>query len=138
MLQCKQVNNAGVFIPKPFTEYTTEDFRKSHGNKPLGILLCFATCSITDAPSEVRAYRQHHIVNSGPARRGTHGQCGQSDCSLHGRIGDRVCTRWSTFQLHFSWSCEHTNAPSIRLNVREKVAASRNPQRYDGCGWGRG
>ena len=23
------VNNAGVFIPKPFTEYTTEDFRKA-------------------------------------------------------------------------------------------------------------
>jgi NAD(P)-dependent dehydrogenase (short-subunit alcohol dehydrogenase family) len=53
------VNNAGVFIPKPFTEYTTEDFHEANGNKPLGILLCFATCSITDAASEVRAY----IVN---------------------------------------------------------------------------
>ena len=24
------VNNAGVFIPKPFTEYTAEDFRTAH------------------------------------------------------------------------------------------------------------
>ena len=110
------VNNAGVFIPKPFTEYTTEDFRKATETNLCGILLCFATCSITDAPSEVRAYRQHHIVDSGPARRGTHGQSGQSDERwfgvCHGRIGDRVCARWSTFQFHFSWCCEHTNAPS--------------------------
>src|SRR5215468_7508730 len=115
---CELVGIAGTFghdsmLPHSAINRHPPQFQtEALPNKPLGILLCFATCSITDASSEVGAYRQHHIVNSGPASRGTHGQSGQSDERwfgvCHGRIGDRVCTRWSAVQFHFSWCCEYT------------------------------
>lgn len=52
------VNNAGVFIPKPFTEYTTEDFERLVGTNLAGFLY------ITQ--QAVRHMRQRgtgHIVN---------------------------------------------------------------------------
>lgn len=52
------VNNAGVFIPKPFTDYTTEDFDRLVGTNLAGFLYV--------TQHAVRHMRQHgagHIVN---------------------------------------------------------------------------
>ncbi len=38
------VNNAGVFIPKPFTEYTTEDFRRATQTNLAGFFSRWRKC----------------------------------------------------------------------------------------------
>jgi NAD(P)-dependent dehydrogenase (short-subunit alcohol dehydrogenase family) len=52
------VNNAGVFIPKPFTEYTTEDFRKAIDTNLWGF---FYVSQL--AASQMRLQKSGHIVN---------------------------------------------------------------------------
>jgi NAD(P)-dependent dehydrogenase (short-subunit alcohol dehydrogenase family) len=37
------VNNAGVFIPKPFTGYTVEDFRKATATNLSGFSMCHSS-----------------------------------------------------------------------------------------------
>src|SRR3984957_15985704 len=52
------VNNAGVFIPKPFTEYTTEDFRRATQTNLWGF---FYVSQL--AASQMRLQKSGHIVN---------------------------------------------------------------------------
>jgi NAD(P)-dependent dehydrogenase (short-subunit alcohol dehydrogenase family) len=52
------VNNAGVFIPKPFTEYTPEDFRISTETNLLGF---FHVSQL--AVSQMRLQKTGHVVN---------------------------------------------------------------------------
>jgi NAD(P)-dependent dehydrogenase (short-subunit alcohol dehydrogenase family) len=51
------VNNAGVFIPKPFTEYTTEDFRRASDTNLWGF---FYVSQL--AASQMRLQKSGHIV----------------------------------------------------------------------------
>lgn len=52
------VNNAGVFIPKPFTEYTAEDFQKAVGTNLAGF---FYVSQL--AVAQMRLQRSGHVVN---------------------------------------------------------------------------
>jgi NAD(P)-dependent dehydrogenase (short-subunit alcohol dehydrogenase family) len=52
------VNNAGVFIPKPFTEYTPEDFRTATDTNLLGF---FHVSQL--AVSQMRLQKAGHVVN---------------------------------------------------------------------------
>ena len=52
------VNNAGVFIPKPFTEYTTEDFRRANDTNLWGFFFVSQL-----AASQMRLQKSGHIVN---------------------------------------------------------------------------
>jgi NAD(P)-dependent dehydrogenase (short-subunit alcohol dehydrogenase family) len=52
------VNNAGVFIPKPFTECTTEDFRRASDTNLWGF---FYVSQL--AAGQMRLQRSGHIVN---------------------------------------------------------------------------
>jgi NAD(P)-dependent dehydrogenase (short-subunit alcohol dehydrogenase family) len=52
------VNNAGVFIPKPFIEYTTEDIRRATGTNLLGFLYISQL-----AVSQMLLQKSGHIVN---------------------------------------------------------------------------
>jgi NAD(P)-dependent dehydrogenase (short-subunit alcohol dehydrogenase family) len=52
------VNNAGVFIPKPFTEYTAEDFRRASETNLSGF---FYVSQL--AVSQMRLQRSGHVVN---------------------------------------------------------------------------
>jgi NAD(P)-dependent dehydrogenase (short-subunit alcohol dehydrogenase family) len=51
------VNNAGVFIPKPFTEYTTEDFQRASDTNLWGF---FYVSQL--AASQMRLQKSGHIV----------------------------------------------------------------------------
>jgi len=53
------VNNAGVFIPKPFTEYTTEDFKHSSLDNACRFFVRVAARGKANAAAEVRQHRQH-------------------------------------------------------------------------------
>jgi NAD(P)-dependent dehydrogenase (short-subunit alcohol dehydrogenase family) len=52
------VNNAGVFIPKPFTEYTTEDFRRATQTNLAGF---FYVSQL--AVAQMRLQKFGHVVN---------------------------------------------------------------------------
>jgi NAD(P)-dependent dehydrogenase (short-subunit alcohol dehydrogenase family) len=52
------VNNAGIFIPKPFTEYTAEDFRRATATNLAGF---FYVSQL--AVSQMRLQRSGHVVN---------------------------------------------------------------------------
>jgi NAD(P)-dependent dehydrogenase (short-subunit alcohol dehydrogenase family) len=52
------VNNAGVFIPKPFTEYTSEDFRLATATNLAGFLYVSQL-----AVSQMRVQKSGHVVN---------------------------------------------------------------------------
>jgi NAD(P)-dependent dehydrogenase (short-subunit alcohol dehydrogenase family) len=52
------VNNAGVFIPKPFTEYTSEDFRRANETNLWGF---FYVTQL--AASQMRLQKSGHVVN---------------------------------------------------------------------------
>jgi NAD(P)-dependent dehydrogenase (short-subunit alcohol dehydrogenase family) len=52
------VNNAGVFIPKPFTEYTAEDFQRAVGTNLAGF---FYVSQL--AVAQMRRQRSGHVVN---------------------------------------------------------------------------
>ena len=52
------VNNAGVFIPKPFTEYTTEDFRTASETNLWGFFYISQL-----AASQMRLQQSGHIVS---------------------------------------------------------------------------
>ena len=52
------VNNAGIFIPKPFTEYTPEDFRMATATNLSGF---FYVSQL--AVSQMRLQRSGHVVN---------------------------------------------------------------------------
>jgi len=52
------VNNAGVFIPKPFTEYTVEDFRKATETNLSGFFYVSRL-----AVEQMRRQRSGHVVN---------------------------------------------------------------------------
>jgi NAD(P)-dependent dehydrogenase (short-subunit alcohol dehydrogenase family) len=52
------VNNAGVFIPKPFTEITTEDFRQATDTNLWGFFYISQL-----AASQMRLQKSGHIVN---------------------------------------------------------------------------
>jgi NAD(P)-dependent dehydrogenase (short-subunit alcohol dehydrogenase family) len=52
------VNNAGVFIPKPFTEYTAEDFRQATETNLGGFLYISQL-----AASQMRLQKSGHIIN---------------------------------------------------------------------------
>src|SRR6516225_1962727 len=51
------VNNAGVFIPKPFTEYTSEDFRTANETNLGGFLYISQL-----AASQMRLQKSGHVV----------------------------------------------------------------------------
>jgi NAD dependent epimerase/dehydratase family enzyme len=51
------VANAGIFLVKPFTEYTADDFRCSRLDKPRRLHLHHATCGQANAGTKGR--RQH-------------------------------------------------------------------------------
>lgn len=61
------VNNAGVFIPKPFTEYTAEDFRRATQTNLAGF---FYVSQL--AVAQMRLQKFGHVVNISckPAYRG--------------------------------------------------------------------
>jgi NADP-dependent 3-hydroxy acid dehydrogenase YdfG len=42
------VNNAGVFIPKPFTEYTADDFRRATATNLSGFFYVLDSCDLPD------------------------------------------------------------------------------------------
>src|SRR5258707_11125642 len=52
------VNNAGVFIPKPFTDYTAEDFRRATQTNLAGF---FYVSQL--AASQMRLQKSGHVVN---------------------------------------------------------------------------
>jgi NAD(P)-dependent dehydrogenase (short-subunit alcohol dehydrogenase family) len=52
------VNNAGIFIPKSFTEYTVEDFRRANATNLSGF---FYVSQL--AVSQMRLQRSGHVVN---------------------------------------------------------------------------
>ena len=52
------VNNAGVFIPKPFTEYTPEDFRKASDTNLGGFFYVSQLAAL-----QMRLQKSGHIVN---------------------------------------------------------------------------
>jgi NAD(P)-dependent dehydrogenase (short-subunit alcohol dehydrogenase family) len=52
------VNNAGVFIPKPFTEYTTEDFRTATDTNLWGFFYISQRVA-----SQMRLQKSGHIIN---------------------------------------------------------------------------
>src|SRR5580692_3603033 len=52
------VNNAGVFIPKPFTEYTAEDFKRAVGTNLAGF---FYVSQL--AVAQMRIQKSGHVVN---------------------------------------------------------------------------
>lgn len=52
------VNNAGIFIPKPFTEYTTEDFRRATQTNQAGF---FYVSQL--AVAQMRLQKFGHVVN---------------------------------------------------------------------------
>jgi NAD(P)-dependent dehydrogenase (short-subunit alcohol dehydrogenase family) len=52
------VNNAGVFIPKPFTNYTAEDFQRAVGTNLAGF---FYVSQL--AVAQMRLQRSGHVVN---------------------------------------------------------------------------
>jgi NAD(P)-dependent dehydrogenase (short-subunit alcohol dehydrogenase family) len=52
------VNNAGVFIPKPFTEYTSEDFRRAIETNLWGFFYISQL-----AASQMRLQKSGHVVN---------------------------------------------------------------------------
>jgi NAD(P)-dependent dehydrogenase (short-subunit alcohol dehydrogenase family) len=52
------VNNAGVFIPKPFTEYTTEDFRRASDTNLWGFFYVSQLVA-----SQMRLQKSGHIIN---------------------------------------------------------------------------
>jgi NAD(P)-dependent dehydrogenase (short-subunit alcohol dehydrogenase family) len=52
------VNNAGVFIPKPFTEYTAEDFQRAVGTNLAGF---FYVSQL--AVAQMRIQKSGHVVN---------------------------------------------------------------------------
>ena len=52
------VNNAGVFIPKPFTEYTTEDFRRASDTNLWGFFYVSQLVAL-----QMRLQKSGHIVN---------------------------------------------------------------------------
>jgi NAD(P)-dependent dehydrogenase (short-subunit alcohol dehydrogenase family) len=52
------VNNAGVFIPKPFTEYTAEDFRQATETNLGGFLYISQLAAL-----QMRLQKSGHIVN---------------------------------------------------------------------------
>src|SRR5580700_10646302 len=52
------VNNAGIYIPKPFTEYTPEDFQKMIGTNVAGYF--FVT---QQAVAQMRKQKSGHIVS---------------------------------------------------------------------------
>jgi NAD(P)-dependent dehydrogenase (short-subunit alcohol dehydrogenase family) len=52
------VNNAGIFIPKPFTEYTTEDFQRANETNLGGFFYISQL-----AASQMRIQKSGHIVN---------------------------------------------------------------------------
>jgi len=51
------INNAGVFIPKPFTEYTTEDFNTLVSTTLAGFSLRVTACRKANGAAEIG---QHH------------------------------------------------------------------------------
>jgi NADP-dependent 3-hydroxy acid dehydrogenase YdfG len=51
------INNAGVFIPKPFTEYTTEDFKHFSLHDACGLSVRLTARHKADVAAEIR---QHH------------------------------------------------------------------------------
>jgi NAD(P)-dependent dehydrogenase (short-subunit alcohol dehydrogenase family) len=52
------VNNAGVFIPKPFTEYTAEDFQRAVGTNLAGF---FYVSQL--AVAQMRIQKSGHVLN---------------------------------------------------------------------------
>jgi len=54
------VNNAGIFLTKPFTEFSTADFNAFGFNEPAGIPLHHSANCETDAEAEIRERRKHH------------------------------------------------------------------------------
>jgi NAD(P)-dependent dehydrogenase (short-subunit alcohol dehydrogenase family) len=52
------VNNAGVFIPKPFTEYTTEDFQRASDTNLSGFFYVSQLAAL-----QMRLQKSGHIVN---------------------------------------------------------------------------
>ena len=53
------VNNAGVFIPKAFTEYTTEDLDTFVSTHARGLSLRVTARRKANVETEIRQHRQH-------------------------------------------------------------------------------
>ncbi|MGB6527475.1 MAG: SDR family oxidoreductase [Candidatus Nitrosopolaris sp.] len=61
------VNNAGIYIPKPFTDYTPADFDLMIGTNVAGYFFYHARSGHTNAQTEVRPYRGHLDAFGGSA-----------------------------------------------------------------------
>jgi len=70
------VNNAGIFFPKPFTEYTPEDFRSLSSTNLGRLHLHDPTGGQADARAEERRQRsEHHSYHRRSSARGVHCIC---------------------------------------------------------------
>ena len=105
------VNNAGVFIPKPFTEYTVEDFRSVIETNLAGFF------HVRQSAVQMRAQKSGHVVNitasianqpAGSSMQPEQGRLGER----HSRIGHRIRRRWDTLQCDRSRGRQHSNALS--------------------------
>ena len=80
------VNNASVFIPKPFTEYTAEDFRRATQTNLAGFFYVSQLAVAQNASPEIRTRRQHlHVVGKPAYRRSSRKPCKPNQ----GRLGVR-------------------------------------------------
>ena len=61
------VNNAGIYIPKPFTEYTPEDFEMMIGTNVAGYFFITQQGGGANAQTEIWAYREHLYDLNGTA-----------------------------------------------------------------------
>jgi NAD(P)-dependent dehydrogenase (short-subunit alcohol dehydrogenase family) len=54
------VSNAGIFLTKPFTEFSTADFNALVSNELAGISIHHSAYCETDAEAKIRKRRKHH------------------------------------------------------------------------------
>jgi NAD(P)-dependent dehydrogenase (short-subunit alcohol dehydrogenase family) len=116
------VNNAGVFIPKPFTEYTTEDCRKATETNLWGF---FYVSQL--AASQMRLQKSGHIVNitssivdqpvAGPTGSLVNLTKGGLE-SVTGGLAIDFARDGVRFNFHFSWSSQ-TGVPTLFHNLDE-------------------
>jgi len=80
------VNNAGVFLPKPFYRVHRRRFSEGNADEPGRILLCVATRGGANASAKIRTRRQHlHVVGQPAYRRMSRKPCKPNQ----GRLGVR-------------------------------------------------
>jgi NAD(P)-dependent dehydrogenase (short-subunit alcohol dehydrogenase family) len=89
------VNNAGVFIAKPFTDYTAADFESKIATNLAGFFHITQRAAVRDAEAGLRPHRQHHDQPDRPCDRRRADRSRQPDQGRH-QFGDegachRIC-----------------------------------------------